>query len=137
MKLRKIGLVVVAIAIVATIYFLNSDGFNPESAAGSIGGVEKADKYWQNVGVYKQRPEEQGEVVYIKGKVTRVDESRLDIEYGIESYFVPEGRGKEIENAIRSQDVAVEVAVTKSGAAIIKRLFLGDKAVDFKKKELK
>ena len=44
MKPRKIALGVVAVAIVATIGYLNRDSFNPSSAAGSIGGVEKSKK---------------------------------------------------------------------------------------------
>ena len=62
--------------------------------------------------------------VFIKGKVTRVTTRSsggrgIDVEYGIESYFVPEGQGREIE---RSQDVQVRVSVNGFGDPVIKGL---------------
>ncbi|MBT8200692.1 MAG: GDYXXLXY domain-containing protein [Acidimicrobiia bacterium] len=43
------------------------------------------------------------------------------IEYGIEAYFVPEGRGLEIE---RAQDVDVVVALDEGGNAVIKEIIV-------------
>jgi uncharacterized membrane-anchored protein len=59
--------------------------------------------------------------LYIKGRVTRAWRTGLDIEYGIESYFVPEGSGHIIE---RAGDVKVRVAVDSSGNAVIKGLLV-------------
>jgi len=43
------------------------------------------------------------------------------MEYGIEAYFVPEGKGREIE---RAEDIKVRVSVDRSGIAIIKNLIV-------------
>lgn len=54
---------------------------------------------------------------------------RLQINYGIERYFVPQGEGKDIERAHNDGQVSVVAAVTPSGRAAIKRLLLGGKPV--------
>lgn len=59
--------------------------------------------------------------LYIKGRVTEIRPDSLDVEYGIESYFVPEGSGSIIENA---DDVKVRVAIDSSGNAAVKGLLV-------------
>ena len=59
--------------------------------------------------------------LYIKGRVTSAGDRSLDVEYGIESYFVPEGTGYIIEQA---SDVKVRVAIDSSGNAVIKGLLV-------------
>ncbi len=54
---------------------------------------------------------------FIRG--TQISEG--NIEYGIEAYFVPEGRGLEIE---RAQDVDVVVALDDRGKAVIKEIIV-------------
>jgi len=54
--------------------------------------------------------------LFIRGK-----KQYRQIEFGIESYFVPEGRGKEIEK-LRGQDLMVRAVVDKDGKAVIKNL---------------
>jgi uncharacterized membrane-anchored protein len=54
---------------------------------------------------------------------------RLGITYGIESYFVPEGEGREIESARNQGKVAIVVAVAPDGRAAIKRLLIEGKPV--------
>ena len=65
---------------------------------------------------------------YIRGKVTRSDrrdnQVTLRVEYGLESYFIPEGQGWSIE---RAEDVKVRVAVSDRGAAVIKELLVDGK----------
>lgn len=76
-----------------------------------IGGIKS---------VSKLRPKN-GEL-YIKGVV-----GYRGVEYGIESYFVEQGRGRDIEN-MRSQDLLVRIVVDKQGRAVIKNLeFEGNK----------
>ena len=55
---------------------------------------------------------------FIQG--TLADPSR--IEFGIESYFVQEGKGKEYEKAIRDHRLSAEVALTSSGQAALRGL---------------
>ena len=53
----------------------------------------------------------------------------LQVNYGIERYFVPQDEGKEIERARDKGQVSVVAAVTPAGRAAIKRLLLGGKPV--------
>jgi hypothetical protein len=57
-------------------------------------------------------------VKYIRG--TLADEFR--IRFGIESYFVQEGKGKEYEDAIRSRRLSAEVALSPDGSAVLRGL---------------
>ena len=61
---------------------------------------------------------------FIKGRVTHSKDGTIMVEYGIEQYFVPEGRGKEIEIA---DDVKVRVKINRSGTAAIKELIVDGK----------
>ena len=61
--------------------------------------------------------------VYIRGKVD--DRGRLD--FGIGTYFVPEGTGHVIEQA---QDVKVVVALDERGNAVIKRALVDGEPFD-------
>lgn len=63
------------------------------------------------------------EGLFIKGEVESVYSSTARISYGIESYFVPEGEGLELERA-RGDDLEVRVAIDNSGNAIIKDVIL-------------
>ena len=60
----------------------------------------------------------------IRGKVVRARSGGLEAEYGIESFFVPQGRGREIERAVTR--LSAEVAVDRQGRAVIRRLFIGN-----------
>ena len=59
--------------------------------------------------------------LFIKGRVTQKRGDTITVEYGIEQYFVPEGRGLEIE---RADDVKVRVSINRSGTAVIKELIV-------------
>lgn len=64
---------------------------------------------------------ERGDVV-LRGQVTRSTASSCDVAYGIESYFVPEGTGGEIER-VRG-GLKVRVSVDGFGNAMIRDLIL-------------
>ena len=59
--------------------------------------------------------------LFIKGRVTQKRGNTITVEYGIEQYFVPEGRGLEIE---RADKVEVRVSINRSGTAAIKELIV-------------
>ena len=63
------------------------------------------------------RPDNQ---LFIKGRVTGYESEYTNyaIEYGIESYFVPEGEGKDIERA-RGRNLYTQVSIDKKGNAVI------------------
>lgn len=47
------------------------------------------------------------------------------IRYGIESYFVPEGTGKALEQSVRDKKIQALVAVANDGTAALKGLVIG------------
>jgi hypothetical protein len=53
----------------------------------------------------------------------------LNIRYGLEKFFVPEGEGRELEQARNQGKLTVVAAVTPSGRSAIKRLLLDGKPV--------
>ena len=73
----------------------------------------------------KNKPKEG---IFIEGIVKRVYNNRLNVEYGIESYFVPEGKGREIERSLGK--IYTKVAVDEFGNAVIKSLVLDGKDID-------
>ena len=56
--------------------------------------------------------------IYIRGQI--VGYNRL--QFGIEAYYLQEGKGREYEKAIRRQKLSAEVAITSSGRAALRRL---------------
>lgn len=54
---------------------------------------------------------------------------KLTIKYGLESYFVPEGEGRKLEQARNQQKLRVVAAVLPSGRAAVKRLLLDGEPV--------
>lgn len=70
--------------------------------------LEPQDNFWTAVGVYVDKPKIEADQAAMRGLVKYVSKNKdgqitnLSLEYGIESYFVPEGKGKNIEDAIRT-----------------------------------
>ena len=70
-----------------------------------------------------------GRVSYSCGSTSRMFCDKLTIKYGLESYFVPEGEGRKLEQARNQQKLRVVAAVLPSGRAAIKRLLLDGEPV--------
>lgn len=70
-----------------------------------------------------------GRIVYSCGSTSRTFCDKLRIRYGLESYFVPEGEGRTLEQARNQQKLRVVAAVLPSGRAAIKRLLLDGEPV--------
>lgn len=66
------------------------------------------------------------EEVQIRGEtlhqVSDAPDSNLNLHYGIERYYVPEGEGRDIESGQRERRITAVIAVSSSGAAQIKAL---------------
>ena len=93
----------------------------------------KGDGFYGAVSVHLDPvPVTNGEVL-IRGRVPSwrwcQDCANLSIHYGLESFFVPEGEGRELEHARNQQRLSIVAAVTPSGRAAIKRLLLDGKPV--------
>lgn len=94
-------------------------------------------KYWTAQSVQKTKPT--GSELFIKGKVEsggmesqtdqfsyqRFGGSRLHIVYGIEQYFIPEGKGQNFN--FRNKEAAAMVAIDNSGNAALKKIYVDDK----------
>lgn len=78
-----------------------------------VGGVWKATVY------DKVRPSPSGDV-FIKGRIDRAGH----LDFGIGTYFVPEGTGRIVE---RAEDVKVVVSVDRAGNAVIKDVLVDGK----------
>lgn len=66
----------------------------------------------------------------VSGLITDIKETKtrqLRVDYGIESYFVEEGKGRAIEAARNARNLRVEVSLRKDGKGIITGLFLDNK----------
>ncbi|MBS3098392.1 GDYXXLXY domain-containing protein [Candidatus Woesearchaeota archaeon] len=89
--------------------------------------LNKVDNYGIPSGVYTNKPKEG---LFLKGTVKNVQGGRLSMEYGIESYFVPEGRGREIER-YSGRNLDVKVAIDKLGNAVIKGVLIDGDVLRF------
>jgi uncharacterized membrane-anchored protein len=89
--------------------------------------LEERDGVWRADGHEHEPPTDARP--FIRGQVSRVTAVSgrpIEVEYGIESYFVPEGTGRDIEARIRQGDgnVRVRVTVDRFGTAVIKDLLI-------------
>jgi uncharacterized membrane-anchored protein len=94
-------------------------------------------KYWMSQNVQKTRPAEKN--LFIKGKVEsgglegQSDPSskqsfnsyHLHIVYGIEQYFIPEGKGRNF--SFWNKKAAARVVIDDSGNAVLKQVYINDK----------
>jgi uncharacterized membrane-anchored protein len=107
----------------------------PSSGKGTVVYVKVAPKgnVYAAVSVHREPVPVTGDEVLIRGRAASgagcgPDNSSfcgdLRIRFGIESYFVPQGEGREIENARNEGKVTVVAAVTRAGRAAIKRLLV-------------
>jgi uncharacterized membrane-anchored protein len=85
-------------------------------------------QYHSARGIHAQRPSDGG--VFLKGRVRSISGHMVRVEYGIESYFVPEGEGLVLEDAAGGS-LEVSAAVDRFGNAAIKALLLDGKEVHF------
>lgn len=68
--------------------------------------------------------------LFISGSVVSDRGDSIQVEYGIESYFVPEGKGRYIESQMRD-NVDVKVMIDKYGKALIKDVLINGEPVDW------
>ncbi|MBD3300693.1 MAG: hypothetical protein GF347_05065 [Candidatus Moranbacteria bacterium] len=96
----------------------------------------KSNPYWKPVQLEKKKPNPKtlnNEKVFLKGKVIRsyIDkegrgkDSSVDVRYGIEEYFIPEGTGQNIN--FLNKETAAMVAIDQDGNAVLKRLYVDNK----------
>lgn len=100
--------------------------------------IAKRNDGWETVAVGDRHPGEAGEErAVLKGRIERSwvgggggeRRAQARVRYGIESYFVPEGEGKELERQVRDRKIAALVAVGRDGTAAIKGLVVDGETV--------
>ncbi|MDP2926731.1 MAG: GDYXXLXY domain-containing protein [bacterium] len=85
--------------------------------------LRQSRKYWMAQNVQKTKPLN-GEIA-LKGKVVSVGDSRIRVVYGIEEYFIPEGKGQGF--SFFNKEAAARVVVDENGNAVLKQIYVDDK----------
>jgi uncharacterized membrane-anchored protein len=93
--------------------------------------LQEGEKFWQPVSVHHEMPMQEDGAVVIRGEVQWTGiwtdgEKRegVNVRYGIESYFVPEGEGIALERPAEGEEVSLLVAVDDNGVAAIKAVLV-------------
>jgi uncharacterized membrane-anchored protein len=67
--------------------------------------------------------------IVIRGTVDSAWDKEINITYGVEQYFVPQNKGRDIERNM--SDVTVQVSVDKEGSSAISKLYVNNIEVVF------
>lgn len=94
--------------------------------------LAKTGEEWQAAGLSLARPQAAPDQVVLKAKPRHGwwpsgPNAQLSMRYGIESYFVPEGKGRALEKLARDRKLSALVAVDAKGNAAIKGLMIDGK----------
>ncbi|MFH1563040.1 MAG: GDYXXLXY domain-containing protein [Nitrospirota bacterium] len=93
----------------------------------------KVGKDWQATQVSLNSIKDAGpDEIIIKGSINQWPRDSINVVYGIESYFVPEGKGKCIEDEMFAKRVTVELSIDKQGSASVCKIFIDGKEVKFR-----
>ncbi|HYF96359.1 MAG TPA: GDYXXLXY domain-containing protein [Symbiobacteriaceae bacterium] len=98
--------------------------------------LREGDPYWVATGVADQRPDTAANEVAMQATVQYWMDSgiegrpQVNLRYGIEQFFVPEGEGPPLEQ--QRLRISVEAAVDRFGRAAIKRVFVDDKEIQWR-----
>ncbi len=90
--------------------------------------LRKGEQYWEPVSIHAERPDAPPGHVVIRGEVKSKwgrwrdgkQVAGMNVRFGIENYFVPEGEGMALERPAEGDVVSILVAVDDSGTAGIK-----------------
>lgn len=95
--------------------------------------LRKGEKFWRAVSIHHEMPAHGPDTVVIRGEAQYTGlwiggESRegINVDYGIENYFVPEGEGMALERPAEEEEVTMLIAVDEKGASAIKAVLVDD-----------
>lgn len=104
--------------------------------------LEPGAPYWTPVSVWRERPTVAPPQVVIRGEVEYASDSlwnpetseverrpNVQVRYGIENYFVPEGEGRAIERPRTGDSVSLRIAVDNRGEAAIHALLVNGEEI--------
>jgi len=93
--------------------------------------LRQGEKFWRAVSIHRNMPAHGPDSVVIRGEVQYSGiwiggESRegVNVRYGIENYFVPEGEGMALERPAEGEEVTMLIAVDDAGASAIKAVLV-------------
>jgi uncharacterized membrane-anchored protein len=88
-----------------------------------------SDSLWTPIRVTPMHDGAGGDGIVLKGRLDQGGSDGHDafVRYGIESYFVPEGKGRDLEALARDRKLAAVVAVDARGNTAIKGLMIDGK----------
>ena len=102
-----------------------------ENAAFYVVLEKQGDGTWRAARLAQSMPRESSpDRIVLKGRTNRAwpqtasDSTIVMVRYGIESYFVPEGQGRKLEDLAREKKLATLLAVDSRGNAAIKGLLI-------------
>jgi uncharacterized membrane-anchored protein len=87
------------------------------------------DGFYEAISVHAAPIDVSSPEVLIRGHVVPSFGNALQVRYGIERYFVPEGEGRKLESARNQRRLTIVAAVTPMGRAAIKRLLIDGEPV--------
>jgi uncharacterized membrane-anchored protein len=95
--------------------------------------LRKDKKFWHAVSIHHEMPAHGPDSVIIRGEaqysgIWTGSESRdgINVNYGIENYFVPEGEGMALERPTDGEEVTMLIAVDAKGDSAIKAVLVND-----------
>lgn len=97
--------------------------------------LRRHEPYWQPVSLHRERPDPADGQVVIKGEVEyqycdggadycHGEPNWIEVRYGVENYFVPEGEGLELERPRDGEKISILLAVDERGNAGIKAVLV-------------
>jgi uncharacterized membrane-anchored protein len=89
--------------------------------------LEGKEKYWVAKEIRKDKPEN---LLFIEGETKNIYGNEIIVNYGIESYFIPEGKGSDVEG-FGGKGLDVEVSIDRFGHAVINKLYINGTEVNF------
>ena len=89
--------------------------------------LREGEKFWEPVSMHREMPAHGPDSVVIRGEVKwggGASGNRINVRYGIENYFVPEGEGMALERPAEGEEVTILVAVDGKGDSAIKAVLV-------------
>jgi len=99
--------------------------------------LRPGDEYWEPVSVHRHQPSVPAGQIAIKGRVMSVQQQTfnrqerrteavksINVKYGIENYYVPEGEGRALERPKPGEIISIRVVVDRYGNAAIKAVLV-------------
>jgi uncharacterized membrane-anchored protein len=87
---------------------------------------------WKATAISERLPAQRSpEKVILKGVVNSSPFSSQFVDYGLETYYMPENRRDEVNNAIRDRKAVAEIKVDAQGRGVPLKLRVGDQDFEF------